>query len=89
MILSQRNWDYNKNFQVELCANVQASQVNVPTNKKPPRTLDVINLFPATNFQGGHQIMDLQTEQLIARPKVIEINITCNLQSAKMFQVFN
>ena len=88
MILSQRNWDYNKHFQVEFCAYVQASQVNVPTNKKRPRTLDGINLFPETNFYGGHQIMDLQTEQFIARPNVVEINITYNLRSEKNFPCF-
>ena len=40
------------------------------------RTLDGIYLFPTPNFQGGNNIMDLQTRQLITIPKVVNIPIT-------------
>ena len=64
-----------KYFQVELCAYVQASQVNVPTNKNCTRTLDGIYLFPAPNMKGGNHIMDLRTGQLIKILKAVEITI--------------
>ena len=75
MILAQRNWDYNKNFRVEFCFYVQASQANDTKNKNRPRTLDRIHLCPAPNFQGGHHIMDLRTVQFIKRPKLVYIPI--------------
>ena len=53
MILSQRNWDYNKHFQVEFGAYVNASHVNDPKNTYCPRTLNGICLCPALNLQGG------------------------------------
>ena len=76
MILSHRNWDYNKHCQVEFSAYVHASQVNDPKNTNCLGTLDGIYLCPAHTFQGGHQIMDLRTGQLITTPKVVEIHIT-------------
>ena len=76
MIMAQRNWDYNTHFQVEYGAYVQASKFNDPTNTNCLRKLDGIYLCPAPNFQGGHQIMDLQKVQLITSLKLVEINIT-------------
>ena len=75
MILSQRNWDYNKIFQVESSDYVKASQVNDPNNTNCTRILDGIYLCPAPNFQGGHQIMDLWTRQLITGQKLIDMHI--------------
>ena len=51
MILSQRNLDYNKQFQVEFGAYVQASQVNDPNNTNNHRTLDGIYLCPYLIFR--------------------------------------
>ena len=39
-------------------------------------TLDGIYLYPASNFQGVHQIMYLRTGKLIKMPKLFEIPIT-------------
>ena len=57
MILSQRNWGYNKHFQIELSAYVQSSRVNFPKNKNHLRTLDGIYLYHAPNLQSLHHIM--------------------------------
>ena len=76
MILSQNNWYYNKHIQVELGAYVHSSQVNDPNNTNCPRTLDGIYFCLASNLQGGHQIMDLKTGQLITRPKLVKIPIS-------------
>ena len=75
MILSHRNWYYNKHPKVEFCAYVQASQVNFPKNNNCSKILDQIYLCPTPNFQGGHHIMDLRTGKLITIPKTVEINI--------------
>ena len=39
IIMSQRNWDYNKHYHVEFGTYVQASQVNYPKNINLPRHL--------------------------------------------------
>ena len=72
MIISQRYWDYNKHYQVELFSYVKASQVNDTNNTNFPRTLDGIYLCPAPNLQGGNHVMDLRTVKLITRPKVVK-----------------
>ena len=76
IILSRRYWDYNKHFQVEFSACVQAPHVNDTKNKNILRTLYGIYLCPAPNFQGGHQIMDLRTRKFITIPKLVEIPLT-------------
>ena len=76
MILSHMNWDYNKHFQVEFGASVQAPQVNHPNNTTHIRTPDRIYLCHAPNLQGGHQIMDRRIGRLIIRSKVVDITIT-------------
>ena len=72
MIISQRDWDYNKHYQVDFFSYVQASQVNDTNNTNCPRTLDGIYLRPAPNLQGGHHVMDPRTGKLITRPKVVK-----------------
>ena len=51
MILSQSNLKYNKHFQVEFGAYVQASQVNDPNNPNIHRTPDGIYLCPYLIFR--------------------------------------
>ena len=75
IILSQSNWYYNKHCQVGFCSYVHSWQVNYPENPNLPRTLDGIYLRPATNLQGRHHIMNLQTGQFITRQKLVEITI--------------
>ena len=50
--------------------------MNYPNNKNRRRTLDGIYLFPVPNLQGGHQIMNLWTGQMIIRTKVVDISVT-------------
>ena len=73
MLMSQRNQDHKKHLQVGFSAYVQESQVNHPKNTSNLRTLDGIYLFPATDLQGGHHIMDLRTGLLVTIPKVVNI----------------
>ena len=76
MILSQSHCYYNKHFQVEFIAYVQASQFNDKKKKNRPRTLDGIYLLPAPSLQGGNQIMDIRLGQYITRTKLFDIPIT-------------
>ena len=75
IILSKRNWDYNKHFQIGFGNYVQASQVNDPKNTNHLSTLDGIYLCPSPNLQGRYHIMYLRTGQLITRPKSFEKHI--------------
>ena len=50
MILSQKNWDYEKHCQVEFGAYVQASKINYPNNTNIPSTLDGVYLCPAPSL---------------------------------------
>jgi hypothetical protein len=76
VILTGKNIDYNKHCQVPFGAYVQCNNENNPTNSNAPRTLDAIYLRPATNLQGGHEVMNLATGQVLTRPRVREIPMT-------------
>ena len=90
MILSQINWDYNKNWQVDLGVYLQSSQVNDPKNNNRPRTNDGIYSCPASNLQGGHHIMNMQIVQFIIIPQVVGIPYTnVVINSVKRWQRIN
>ena len=75
MVLTQRNFDYNKHFQVKFVAYIQASQVNDKNNTNLLRKFDGVHLCSAPNLQGGHHIMDFWTGQFITRQKVVKTSI--------------
>ena len=76
MIMSQRNWDYNKHCQVGFGAYIQANENNEPTNTLKGRTIDAIYLRPTDNIQGGHELMNLATGQVITHDWVSERPVT-------------
>ena len=76
MILTGKNLDFEKHCQVPFGAYVQANQENDPTNTQAPRTIDAIYLRPMTNIQGGHELMNLHTGQMISRSRIWERPIT-------------
>jgi hypothetical protein len=76
MILSQTNLDYTKRCVVPFGAYVQANHESTKTSSNVTRTLDTIYLCPAQNQQGGHELMDLNSGQLITRSIVHEISVT-------------
>ena len=79
MVLTQRNFDYNKYFQVKFVAYIQASQVNDKSNTNLLRKFDGVHLCSAPNLQGGHHILDMRTGNFNKIPKVVEIPITYNV----------
>ena len=52
------------------------NQENNPPNRNDPRTLDAIYLRPEKTARGGHEIMDLNTGNVITRQAVKEISVT-------------
>jgi hypothetical protein len=76
MILNQTNLDYTKHCVVPFGAYVQANHESTKTSSNVTRTLDAIDLRPAQNQQGGHELMDLNSGQLISRNIVHEIPVT-------------
>ena len=76
MILNQENLDYAKHCSVPFGAYVQANHETNRTNSNATRTLDAIYLRPAQNQQGGHELMDLNSGQVITRNIVHEIPVT-------------
>jgi hypothetical protein len=59
-----------------LGAYVQANHESTKTSSNVTRTLEAIYLRPAQNQQGGHELMDLNSGQLITRNIVHEIPVT-------------
>jgi hypothetical protein len=76
MILNQTNLDYAKRCVVPFGAYVQANHESTKTSSFVIRTLDAIYLRPAQNQQGSHELMDLNSRQLISRNIVHEIPVT-------------
>jgi hypothetical protein len=76
MILNQTNLDYTKHCVVPFGANVKANHESTKTSLNVTRTLDAIYLRPAQNQQGDHELMDLNSGQLISRNIVHEIPVT-------------
>jgi hypothetical protein len=76
MILNQTNLDYTKHCVVPFEAYVQANHESTKTSSNVTRTLEAIYLRPAQNQQGGHELMDLSSGQLISMNIVHEIPVT-------------
>jgi hypothetical protein len=73
MILNKMNLDYTNHCVVPFGAYVQANHESTKTSSNVTRILDAIYLCPAQNIQGGHELMDLNSGQLITRNIVHKI----------------
>ena len=76
MIMDQTNLDYTKHCTMPFGAYVQANHESNPHNTNVSRTRDRTYLCPNNNFQGGHEVMDLNTKCVITCRKVTEIPVT-------------
>jgi len=76
MIMTQRDIDYNKHCVASFGSFVQANQNNEFTNTQAPRTIDAIYLRPMNNVQGGHEVLNLATGNVVTRNRVWERPIT-------------
>ena len=74
--MDQTNLDYTKHCTTPFGVYVQAYHESNPHNTSVSRTRDGIYLRPNNNFQGGHEVMDLNTGRVITCRKVTEIPVT-------------
>ena len=76
MIMDQTNLDYTKHCTTPFGAYVQANHESNPHNTNMLRTQDGIYLHPNNNFQGGHEVMDLNSGRVITCCKVTKFPVT-------------
>ena len=76
MIMDQTNLDDTKHCTTPFGAYVQANHESNPHNTNMSRTCDRIYLRPSNNFQGGHEVTDLNTRCVIMCCKVTETPVT-------------
>ena len=74
MIVTGRNFDYEKQCVCEFGTYVQGTAATTNTNLS--RTVDAIYLRPANSIQGGHELMNLSTGKLITCAKVKPVAMT-------------
>ena len=76
-LMGKPQLDYKRHFTACFGDYVQANNENKPTNDMCPRTLDCIYLYPNVHDpQGGHVLMNIETDAVIVRPRVWKIPIT-------------
>ena len=72
-----RKLDYNKHCQCEFGQYVQAHNDDPKTKNTPaPRTLDCIYMRYTSTKQGGHELLDLSTRELISRHAITKVPVT-------------
>ena len=76
VILGGRPLDYNKDFKSSFGQYVLANHEDKPYNTPKARMIDAIYLRPSNNIQGGHDLMDLHTGQLITRQVIKNMPVT-------------
>jgi hypothetical protein len=76
MILHQDNLDYDCHCKYILGEYVQAHDKPSPSNTNAARLLDCIYLRPTDNAQGGHELLHLQTNQVVKRRNLTPAVIT-------------
>jgi len=79
MILLKKNIDYEKHCKYALGEYVRAHTEPNPSNTIEERTIDCIYLRYIDNEQGGHQLLNLNTNKIIARRKITRAMITKNI----------
>ena len=76
MILHKRNIDYEKHCKYALGEHVQAHTEPSPSNTNEERTIDCIYLRYSDNEQGGHQLLNINTNKVITRRNITRAVIT-------------
>ena len=76
VIMTKRDLDFEKHWQVPFGDSVQANKENDPTNTNAPQTIYAIYLFPMINKQVGNELMKLATVQVITLNRVWEQPVT-------------
>ena len=79
MLLHRKNIDYDKRCKFALGEYVQAHTEPSASNTIAERTIDCIYLRYIDNEQGGHQLLNLNTNKIIARRNLTRAVITKNI----------
>jgi hypothetical protein len=79
MILHQRNLDYEKHCKHAFGSYVQAHDDPKSKNTNASRTLDCIYLRYTDNIQGGHELLHLQTNEIVYRQYITLVPITSSV----------
>ena len=82
VIMKRPVLDWNKHCRFEFGTYVQAHQDNNQTNTNVPRTIGGIYLRPCWDRQGGHELMHLETGEVVTRQNIVAILITANVITA-------
>eukprot|EP00957_Ditylum_brightwellii_P082071 6240892-Ditylum_brightwellii.AAC.1 len=67
MILHQENIDYKRHCQFIFGEYVLAHNEPSPSNINSPRALNCIYLHLTSSFQGGHELLRIQTNEVVLR----------------------
>ena len=76
MLLHRPYLDFNKHCQFSFGAYIQAYNENKRTNTLQERSINCIYLRPTTSWQGGHELLNINTNKIITRSNIIELPIT-------------
>jgi hypothetical protein len=74
--LHETKLNFKQQCLVPQLAYVLAHDEPNPTNSTKPRALDGIYMRPLSNAQGGHEVLHLETNEIIHRRSVNEVPIT-------------
>ncbi len=74
--MRQENLDYARHCKYQIGEYLQAHNEPDHTNTNAQRSLDCIYLRPMDNAQGGHELLHLQTNQVVKRRTMANIPIT-------------
>lgn len=72
-IITGKKIDYNKHCKIGFGSYVQAITQNEPSNTVEERTIDGIVLRTLDTHQGGYEVLNLRTGDIITRHHVIEV----------------
>ena len=74
-LMTSRNLKYS-DFMFPIGSYVQADEETNPRNSNEERTSDCIYLYPADNRQDGHEVMHIQTGEIVKRRKLTRVPMT-------------
>ena len=76
MIIHQEILDYDKHCKFTFGKYVLAHEETYPTNTNAPRALDCLYLRPTATWQGGHELLYLQTNAVVTRQTCTSVPLT-------------
>ena len=88
-ILHHLPLDYDTQCRIPTLSQVVAHDEPQTSNTNQARAIDAIYLRPLNNAQGGHELYDMTTHQLITRRNVTEVPMTTPMTENVSYQFIN